>query len=98
MVVPDENAAQAARENLASIIRQSRTGAIPEVIVADGRPFEQILRESSRVADVVFLGMAAPRTGFSEYYQNTMDRTAGLPTTLFVLASEGMAFREVMLK
>ena len=96
MVVPDENAAPAAKENLESIIEQSRTGAIPQVIVADGRPFEQILSESSRVADLVLLGMAEPGTDFRKYYDSTMTRTSGLPTTLFVLASEELAFRDVL--
>jgi hypothetical protein len=98
MVVPNESAAPAALENLKSIIRLSRTDAIPEVIIADGRPFPEILRESSRVADFVFLGLADPGSNFAEYYSSLMERTSGLPTTLFVLAAEDLAFREVLLE
>jgi amino acid transporter len=98
MVVPNEAAAPAALENLKSIVRQSRTDAIPEVIIADGRPFEEILRESSRVADLVFLGLAEPNADFVQYYESVMKRTSGLPTTLFVLAAEDLAFREVLLE
>lgn len=98
MVVPNESAAPAALENLKAIIRQSRTDAIPEVIVAEGRSFWEILRGSSRVADLVFLGLAEPGPEFPEYYESLMERTSGLPTTLFVLAAEDLAFREVLLE
>jgi hypothetical protein len=103
MVVPNAAAAPAALENLKAIIRQSRTDAVPEVIVADGRPFEEILRESSRVADLVFLGLvflglAEPGENFPSYYEGVMERTEGLPTTLFVLAAEDLAFRQVLLE
>jgi len=98
MVVPNENAVPAAKKNLGAIIRQSRTGGVPEIIVADGRPFDQILHESSRPADLVLLGFAEPGEGFTAYYDDIMDRTAGLPTTLFVLAAEDLAFKEVLLE
>ncbi|MGA7305113.1 MAG: Na-K-Cl cotransporter, partial [Rhodothermales bacterium] len=98
MVVPNESAAPAALENLKAIIRQSRTDAIPEVIVAEGRSFWEILRGSSRVADLVFLGLAEPGPEFPKYYESLMERTSGLPTTLFVLAAEDLAFREVLLE
>jgi hypothetical protein len=98
MVVPNESAAPAALENLKAIIRQSRTDAIPEVIVAEGRSFWEILRGSSRVADLVFLGLAEPGPEFPKYYESLMERTSELPTTLFVLAAEDLAFREVLLE
>jgi hypothetical protein len=98
MVVPNEQAAPAARENLDSFISQSRTGAVPNVIVADGRPFEQILHESSRLADLVLLGLAEPTGDFPAYYDRAMERGEGLPTTLYVLAAEELAFQEVLLE
>lgn len=98
MVVPDESAAPAALENLKAIIQLSRTDAIPEVIIAEGRPFWQILGESSRVADLVFLGLAEPQENFVTYYERVLRRTEGLPSTVFVLASEELAFREVLLE
>jgi hypothetical protein len=98
MVVPTEQAAPAAQENLASFIRESRTGAIPQIIVDDGRPFDQILSESSRQADLVLLGMAEPNGSFGAYYDRLMARTADLPTTLFVMASEQLEFKEVLVE
>jgi len=50
------------------------------------------------VADLVFLGLAEPGPGFEQYYEGVMQRTLGLPTTLFVLAAEDLAFKEVLLE
>lgn len=58
MVVGDEQAEEDARHNLVQIVDKIRTGAKPEVIVANGRSFNEILHESSSDADLVFLGMA----------------------------------------
>jgi amino acid transporter len=99
MVVPNEEAAKDARVNLAAMAAQTRTGAEPHVLAANGRPFFQILHESSRDADLVFMGIAKPQTGgFEEYYAELRDRTEGLPSTIFVLAAEEIAFREVLLR
>ncbi len=98
MVVPTEAAAEGAHANLAAIVERIRTGARPDVLVADGRPFAQILRESSADADLVFLGMAEPQDDFVDYYQQLRARTEGMPSTVFVLAAEEIAFREVLLQ
>ena len=44
--------------------------------------------------------MRAPSGGerYREYYQTLQDRTAGLPMTLFVLAAEEVAFRDVLFR
>jgi amino acid transporter len=96
LVVPDETAAVAARANLESLVKQLRIGALPQVIVADGRPFHRILHESSEKTDLVFLGMATPEDNFTDYYENLQIRTAGLPTTVFVLAAPDFAFAQVL--
>ncbi|MFB3132325.1 MAG: Na-K-Cl cotransporter, partial [Rhodothermales bacterium] len=46
MVVPTESAAEGARANVSRIIDETRTGASLDVIVANGRSFDQILRET----------------------------------------------------
>ena len=71
---------------------------MPEVIVADGRPFNEILKESSEGADLVFLGMKEPEPGgdYVRYYEGLLARTEGLPTTAFVLAAEDLEFEEIM--
>ncbi|MCH8961965.1 MAG: Na-K-Cl cotransporter [Bacteroidetes bacterium] len=101
MVVPTEAAAEGARTNVSRIIDETRTGASLDVIVADGRPFDQILRETSHDADLVLLGMAEPSgdtADFVAYYEQLRTRTRGLPSTVFVLAAEEIAFREVLLQ
>ena len=104
MVVPGEQAARDAQANLRRMVARTRTGVHPEVLVADRRSFSDVVRESSAAADLVFMGMAAPDTveggaeAYAAYYGRLHDRTAGLPTTLFVLAAEEIAFREVLLR
>lgn len=98
MVVPSQQAAIEAERNLKVIIEQTRTLATPHVLVSDGRPFDQILSESSQDADLIFMGMAAPGPDFRSYYESLLSRVEGLPTTVFVLASEELAFNEVLLR
>lgn len=96
LVVSDESGAVAARENLQGLIEKLRISAIPNVLEANGRPFEKILHESSGNADVIFLGMAKPDDGFQDYYEEWQRRTADLPTTIFVLAAPDFAFDKVL--
>ncbi|MBP0001299.1 MAG: Na-K-Cl cotransporter [Cyanobacteria bacterium SID2] len=100
LVVPNETAAQAARSNLESLTQQLRIGAMSQVLVSDGRPFREILHESSRSADLVCLGMATPNhhkdKDFSDYYKGLQEMASGLPTTVFVLAASDFAFEEVL--
>ncbi len=98
LVVPDEAAAQAARSNLADIGEQLRIGATPNVIISDGKPFPDILRQSSAKADLVFLGMAQPHEdlNYSSYYEGLQKMAEGLPPTIFVLAAPNFAFAEVL--
>ncbi|ASC69175.1 putative transporter protein [Halomicronema hongdechloris C2206] len=89
LVVPNAEAVPATRDNLDRLSGSLRINAMSQVLIAAGRPFETILRTSSQRADLVLLGMAAPGAEFVQYYQDLQRRTAGLPTTLFVLAGEG---------
>ena len=96
LVVNDEPAAQAARTNLDRLIQQFRISTEPQVLVANGRSFDDILHESSSTADLIFLGMATPMEGYSDYYEALQRRTTNLPTILFVLASGDFAVTEVL--
>ena len=100
MVVPTAAAAKGAHANVSRLIEETRTGASLDVIVANGRPFDEILRETSHDADLVLLGMAAPENeaDFVAYYEQLRTRARGLPSTVFVLAAEEIAFREVLLQ
>ncbi|MGJ3246142.1 MAG: Na-K-Cl cotransporter [Elainellaceae cyanobacterium] len=96
LVVVDQAGAQAAETNLESLMKQFRISASFQVIVANGRSFDIILHESSKSADLIFLGMATPSEHFAQYYENLQVRTTGLPTTAFVLAAPDFAFAEVL--
>lgn len=100
MVVPSEAAAEGARRNLTALLDQTRTGLQPRVLVSDGRPPLELLHDSSQDADLVLMGMSAPdRTDdFAAYYRALQDRTSDLPCTVFVLAAEDVAFREVLFR
>ncbi|NEO33785.1 MAG: Na-K-Cl cotransporter [Symploca sp. SIO3C6] len=96
LVVPNDTAAQAARPNLDAMIKQLRIGAKSHVIVANGRPFNEILRRSSEKADLVFLGMAQPGENFSSYYERLQSMATELPATVLVLAAPDFPFSEVL--
>jgi amino acid transporter len=83
---------------LRPIIDQLRTGATLNVILQQGRSFDEIVHDTSADADIVFLGMATPdeQNDYVSYYTGLHERTAGLPPTVFVLAAEDISFREVL--
>ncbi|WP_072619563.1 amino acid permease [Spirulina major] len=97
LVVPDHDAAKAAHENLDNLLAGLRLGAIPQILIAEGRSFPEILHASSQETDLIFLGMAKPtKQSFTTYYESLQARTIGLPTTLFVLAAPDFAFEEIL--
>lgn len=98
LVVPDRTAAETTQANVDRLIQEVRINAISQILVSEGRPFYDILHESSGDADLIFLGMATPREDFDfrSYYENLQARTANLPTTALVLAAPGFAFGEVL--
>ncbi|MGF1539353.1 MAG: Na-K-Cl cotransporter [Pleurocapsa sp.] len=99
LVVGDETAAAAARDNLDNFSQKLRIDVIPKVIIAQGRAFPEILAQSSRNADLIFLGMAAPSENFydfTEYYEELQAKVANLPSTIFVLATSEFAFGELL--
>lgn len=98
LVVPNANAAQAAETNLTNLTNSLRIGAKSEIILAEGRPFNDILKHSSASADLVFLGLAVPEDNASEYYRILQTRLAELPPTVMVLASEDLDFSEMLQK
>ena len=75
-----------------------RIGAKSEIILAEGRAFEDILSDSSADADLVFLGLAVPKDNHAAYYETLQKRVAGLPTTVMVLAAENLDFSEMLQK
>jgi hypothetical protein len=96
MVVGSEKGAQDAQKNLEDISKKLRTGTKTEVIVSNGRSFDEILHESSQETDLIFMGMAEPDENFIDYYGNIQERLKGLPTTILVLAGEEISYGEVL--
>ena len=96
LIVPNAAAADAARENLKELVQKLRMEVTCDVIVADGRSFEQLLHEVSADADLIFLGLAKPRENYGQYYETLQARTQGLPTTVFVLAAPDFDFEEIL--
>ncbi|MEM9538279.1 MAG: Na-K-Cl cotransporter [Cyanobacteria bacterium P01_E01_bin.42] len=97
LVVPNSAAAAAAKTNLEGLIAKLRITAFPQVLIGEGRSFDEILHSSSENADLIFLGMARPTdNSFTRYYEKLQSRAIGLPTTLFVLAAPDFAFEEVL--
>ncbi len=98
MLMRSEKAAEGARENLNQIVKDMRLKVNEKVIYEPKAQFYNILQRSSAGADLVLLGMAAPKDqeSFQEYYRNLQAHTEKLPTTLFVLAAPETAFKEVL--
>lgn len=98
MVVPTAEDEKPAHQDLTDLVKKVRTDAVPEVLVMNGRSFEEILQESCKDADIVFLGMARPNAEYPEYIRQMHDRITGLPTTVLVLAAQELKFSEVLLQ
>ncbi|MDZ7694284.1 MAG: hypothetical protein U5K69_24715 [Balneolaceae bacterium] len=69
-----------------------------EIIVAEGRSFDEVLHASSANADLILMGMAEPGKDFVSYYESLQKRLYDLPTTLMVLAGEEISFGEVLMQ
>jgi amino acid transporter len=98
MVVPSADAAPTVSQNLQRLVDNARTGAVSDVILAEGRSFDEILRDSSSEADLIFMGMAEPHPGFVEYYERLQVRLDGLASTVLVLSAEDISFGDVLIE
>tara|TARA_R100000935_G_C2794830_1_gene147689 strand:+ start:31 stop:468 length:438 start_codon:yes stop_codon:yes gene_type:complete len=96
MVVPNESAAIDAERNLVEMIDKMRSTAKYEMIIAGNRKFPEILAESSRDADLVFLGLKEPDDDYVEYYRNLQANTSSLNNKVFILSGEDVDFEEVL--
>ena len=76
MVVPTEAAAEDARRNLADMMEQARTQLELSVLVSEDKPALELLHESSRSADLILVGIAAPDQGdFAAYFEQLRERS-----------------------
>ena len=97
MMVPTEAAAEGIRTNLDGMISNMRINFERKIIISNDRPFWEVLHEESDRADLVMLGLAEPEDDFLTYYETLSERTQGLPATMFVLAAQEIAFKEILL-
>ncbi len=96
VVTKDDEAGKDASKNLGDLTKTMRIPATTNIFASGNHTFSELLKEKSANADLVFLGLATPGERYDEYLGNFMDKTEGLPTTVFVLAGEEVAFEEVL--
>ena len=96
MVVRNEAAKIRTEKNLVEMIEKMRSNASYKFIIAGDRNFPEILAESSRKADLVFLGLKEPDDEYVDYYKKLKANTSSLKNKIFVLAGEDISFEDVL--
>ncbi len=99
-IAKDEREGEDIREALEAYIREQRLEVDLELVMAGGRPVPEVIRESSREASLVLLGMRVPEpketpSEYADYYRHLLEATEGLPTA-HVLAAGQMNFRKIV--
>jgi hypothetical protein len=99
--VVDSEAEQAeAVQRLERFLAEARIAATTRVIVRGGKPAFDVIRESSRDSELVFLGVRSPAEdesadAYSTYYRTLLERTEGLSATALVMAGEDVDFLRI---
>lgn len=85
-IVSSELSAQEMKKNLGILLPSTRIPAETKVIIRDReRPIEEMMKEESADADVVFLGLMVPESGQEiEYAKRLMEMVKGLTSVVFV--------------
>ncbi|MGB5976292.1 MAG: Na-K-Cl cotransporter [Cyclobacteriaceae bacterium] len=96
MVVGSAEAATNTEENLTEMITQMRMNFRKKIIVQGDESFWTIMKQESKGADLVMLGLAPPEIGFAEYYGKLKDNTDTIPTKVYVLAAQDIEFKDVL--
>jgi len=98
-LVRDEREIPAATAQLREQLADARFEARVEVTATDGDPY-QIIRQKSRQADLVFMGLRPraadePVAAYSAYYAELGRKTDGMPPTALVVAAEGVDLHQL---
>jgi len=99
-IVSKEEEKESAKIKIDNFIERSRLDAESSVIQKlNGTVFETI-RESSKDADLVFLGIRAPGKDetieeYKEYYSNLEEETKSMPLLIRTLAAEDVEFQRI---
>lgn len=99
-LLPKEAEVNASQEELQRLIMPDRLHAEVEIVFGDtGRDFCEMYN-SSKDADLVFLGLRVPgeeetADEYREYFQGFMDDTAGFPPCAYIAAGESIDFDQI---
>ncbi len=95
-IVDNEDEREGIKDNMLQFLADSRIRGDVEVLVNNGQPFEQIKKSSADV-DLVMIGLKTPKKedNYLEYYNLFLEKTKGLPNTIFVLRGEDVEFKEI---
>jgi solute carrier family 12 (potassium/chloride transporter), member 4/6 len=90
-IVNDESNIDNAVSTLLELSKESRISAQPLVLVKpDNKSFVDIIHETSKNADAVFLGLNTPEKGDEEAYSNTLKNLASNLNTLFFIKNSSI--------
>ena len=98
-IVEDESERAESEKYLSDFVVEQRLNMEVEVTISNGRPFFEILRESSEDATMVFLGMQKPEEDSMEdyltYYRRVVEETDHIPL-VHVLSADNVDFGEII--
>ena len=96
IVAKDRESGNIAEKNLKTLTDMMRIPVSHRMFTSADQSFFELLKEKSSDADLVFLGLAKPMDNYADYLDTFLDKTAGLPTTIYTLAGEEIAFEDVL--
>jgi hypothetical protein len=99
-IVDAEEQKDDAAARLKKFLDEARIIATPEVLVRGEKVVFDIIMQSSKDADLVFLGMRPPAENetaedYSTYYELLLMHTDPFPATALVMAGEKMDFHRI---
>ena len=100
IIAEGEEDMESKRIKIESFLSRSRLNAEAKVLKKLSGTFYETIRESSKDADLVFLGIRAPEEDesvedYAAYYENMVEETKSLPLLVKVLASEDVDFQRI---
>ncbi len=100
MIVDSSEGQADARNQLLTFVKKERIGAEIDVLIRDNRSVFEIIRDSSKDAAIVFLGLRYPTDEespetYSMYYRQLLADTNNMPVTALVMAAENVDFQRI---
>jgi amino acid transporter len=96
MVVPTEEAAESAKQNLCEKLQVMRVDFTTDIIVSGDEDFWSIINRESKKCSLTMLGLASPSDNFEAYYTQLKENTKDISSKVFVLASQEMEFKDIL--